>query len=506
MFDQSFAWLLMLLFFAFTLRFLSIQAVSPLRSVPGPLLARLTPLWEVYALVKHDFATYNSLLHEKFGWYRTTILCETLLTSEGPVVRLGPKRYSIRDAKGTKAVLHKLLDKSEFYYPFGDPLLRNVFSAASATTHHELRQQTSTLYSIAASLTYEPCVDSCITALFERLKHYAINRQEFEIRELMQHYAFDAIGQVTVSADFGLLRNAHDESGVITAIHQTITYGAIVGLVPKTHWWFGKLSGILRLEPPFTRITKFVTRHIEERRNSRTQPSHERHDFLAKLLKLELTNKISSEDTFNACLSNIVAGSDTIAIALSSVIIQLSMKQNDLDTLRRELDEAVEQGIMSDPPLFSEMRRLRYLDAVIREALRIHPVVGQPIVRCIGILGANIAGYDFPPGTEVGINPWVHDRSKVIFGDDATAFEPARWLTSNEKARKALEGCLTFGAGARICPGKNISLMELFKVVPYIVRHFDFILTPDEAKGTAYTWATAWFVKPTSRCRVKMRS
>lgn len=40
---------------------------SPLRSVPGPFLARFTRLWEVYAVRKYDFATYNSRLHKKYG-------------------------------------------------------------------------------------------------------------------------------------------------------------------------------------------------------------------------------------------------------------------------------------------------------------------------------------------------------------------------------------------------------------------------------------------------------
>jgi hypothetical protein len=41
--------------------------ISPLRSVPGPFLARFTRLWELRAIYKHDFATYNIELHKKYG-------------------------------------------------------------------------------------------------------------------------------------------------------------------------------------------------------------------------------------------------------------------------------------------------------------------------------------------------------------------------------------------------------------------------------------------------------
>jgi hypothetical protein len=40
---------------------------SPLRSVPGPILARFTRLWEIYSVCKHDNPTHNIALHEKYG-------------------------------------------------------------------------------------------------------------------------------------------------------------------------------------------------------------------------------------------------------------------------------------------------------------------------------------------------------------------------------------------------------------------------------------------------------
>lgn len=43
--------------------------ISPLRSVPGPFLTRLTRLWELRVVLKHDFATYNIALHKKYGTF-----------------------------------------------------------------------------------------------------------------------------------------------------------------------------------------------------------------------------------------------------------------------------------------------------------------------------------------------------------------------------------------------------------------------------------------------------
>jgi hypothetical protein len=42
---------------------------TSLRSIPGPFLARFTRLWELRAVYKHDFATYNVALHKKYGTF-----------------------------------------------------------------------------------------------------------------------------------------------------------------------------------------------------------------------------------------------------------------------------------------------------------------------------------------------------------------------------------------------------------------------------------------------------
>lgn len=62
---------------------------------------------------------------------------------------------------------------------------------------------------------------------------------------------------------------------------------------------------------------------------------------------------------------------------------------------------------------------------------------------------------------------------------------------------------LAFGAGSRTCIGKNISLLEISKLVPELIRRFDFELDtgPGGLKSLGY-----WFVKQTNFfCRVRMR-
>ncbi|KAH8710256.1 hypothetical protein GQ44DRAFT_599253, partial [Phaeosphaeriaceae sp. PMI808] len=69
-----------------------------------------------------------------------------------------------------------------------------------------------------------------------------------------------------------------------------------------------------------------------------------------------------------------------------------------------------------------EAQKLSYLRAVINEALRIHPAVGQPMFRLIGKNGAYIASKYFPPGNELGISPWVIHRNAYTNGTGASQF------------------------------------------------------------------------------------
>ncbi|KAJ4341861.1 hypothetical protein N0V87_001526 [Didymella glomerata] len=461
---------------------------SPLRDVPGPFLARFTRLWELWAICKHETATLNIALHKRYG----------------PVVRLAPNRYSINDSEAAKVILghHKAMDKSKFYHPFGQPNEYNMFSEPRLDNHAKIRRPLAQLYSQTTLLSYEPFVDTCTLILLKRLEEYTKEGKTLDVREMMQFYAFDVIGEITCGSRFGLMEDGGDKAGIIEAIDESLEYGAVVGLIPEWHWWIGTIADKLGMQPSFRKILNFVNFHIDNRVSGRTKSPEDRSDFLDKMLPMEQEGKATRFHTRQAASQNIAAGSDTTAISLTSVLAHLTMYPNTLAALRRELDEATAAGTLSDPATFQEAQKLPYLQAVIMEALRVHPAVAAPMTRVVGPQGLQIAGQFFPPGTEVGVNAWVIHNNKSIFGPDAHVFRPERWLTSNRGERAVLDrNFLAFGNGPRTCIGKNISLLEMSKVIPQIVRRYDFHVVPNE-KGERYTWRTRWFAKPSFFAKV----
>lgn len=75
----------------------------------------------------------------------------------------------------------------------------------------------------------------------------------------------------------------------------------------------------------------------------------------------------------------------------------------------------------------------------MREALRMHPAVGQLLERIVPAGGATIDGVHLPAGTIVGINPWVAARDPAVYGSDAEVFRPERWIDADEQRLKLMD-------------------------------------------------------------------
>lgn len=218
------------------------------------------------------------------------------------------------------------------------------------------------------------------------------------------------------------------------------------------------------------------------------------------LLSMFLKAKEDRPDFFHdrrvltMAVSMAFAGSETTAISLAAVFYYLLKNRGCYDRLMSELDEAIDNGTVENRSdglvSWAESQRLPYLDAVVKEAFRLHPAPGLPLERIVPKGGVEICGEMIPGGTIVGCNPWVIHRQPEVFGKDVEAFRPERWLDLDKETRKTMERCmLQFGQGARTCIGKNISLLEIYKAVPSFLRRFEVSHCPSSSKLSLKPWA-----------------
>jgi cytochrome P450 len=123
-----------------------------------------------------------------------------------------------------------------------------------------------------------------------------------------------------------------------------------------------------------------------------------RKDFLEKCVELTKAGKMDEFVMNNVLGANLGAGSDTTGISLTAVIYFLMRNPDCLEKLRGEIERAAQEGNISDPVSFQEAQRLPYLQACIKEALRMHAAVGQILSRVVPEGGAQLAGRHFPQG------------------------------------------------------------------------------------------------------------
>ncbi|EXJ71806.1 uncharacterized protein A1O5_05616 [Cladophialophora psammophila CBS 110553] len=461
---------------------------SPLRDVKGPALARYTRLWELYQNWEGRLEQVTVALHKRYG----------------PIVRLAPNRFSIGDPAAIRTIYGpgSKFYKSNYYIPFGAPSMehKDVFSETSNAKHALERRKTSNMYAMSSLVSYEPFVDKVNGEFMAALAGHAEHRRAFDLFTWMQFYAFDVIGEITLGRSFGLIEAGYDKDGLLHAVHVgSISYGSMVGLVPEIHPWYLRVLKVLPIENHWNVTQRVILREIGARMQGAS--FSDRKDFLAKCVESNKAGKLDQFTMNNVIGSNIGAGSDTTGISMTAIIYFLMKHPDCLQKLREEVDTAARQGNLSNPVTFQEGQKLSYLQATIKEALRLHAAVGQILSRVVPEGGAQLAGRHFPEGTVVGINAWVIHSDESIWGKDVHEFRPERWLVDKERLAFLDQHFLAFGAGARTCIGKNISLLEMTKLLPQLVLKFDFV----PARDSEWTTSSGWFVKQKLQVKVTKR-
>lgn len=161
-----------------------------------------------------------------------------------------------------------------------------------------------------------------------------------------------------------------------------------------------------------------------------------------------------------------LAGSDTTASAIRATMLHILTNPPVLTKLLEELARAP----ISDPIQDSEARKLPYLQAVIKEGLRIHCPVTGLMFKEVPAEGDTVNGFFVPGGTKIGYCGFGLFLDEGLWGPDARVFRPERWLEGTSEELKRKEGLLdmVFGYGRSQCLGKSIAQLELNKVIAQV--------------------------------------
>lgn len=378
----------------------------------------------------------------------------------GSLVRTGPNEVSVSDLSALKVIYGAgtKFRKSNWYSVWQGHRKFDLFAERDEKLHGKQRSLISRTYAMESLKDLEPYVNNAINVLLDNMSER--QGQVVDLGNWVQLFAFDVIGEITFSKRFGFMDVAGDD-GSFSQIDGALKSASWIGQVPSLYWIHDALmpyiGNHLGITARHGSLRNFAMKEIAARKDRGSD--HE--DILTKLLRTNKAKPTEFDDNAvtSMATSNIFAGSDTTAISIRAILYYLLKNPQYQRRLVEEIDSMRSQGKLSDPVSLAQADDMPYLQAVMYEALRMHPAVGMSLPRVTPEGGVQIAGKYLPAGTVVGANPWVIHRNREVFGEDVESFRPDRWLKQDVGDMHRF--FFAFGSGARMCLGRNISWMEM---------------------------------------------
>lgn len=245
-------------------------------------------------------------------------------------------------------------------------------------------------------------------------------------------------------------------------------------------------TGLKKIMKLVAEESQFSTKIVEELLNDPDAPL----SFVGSYMR-EMTNKEQkSPDSKNYLdkknlLRNIshlfIAGTETTASAISWCFLHIIHNPKVGEKIYNEISENIG---LERPPSMQDRPRLRYLQAVILETLRIGNVVPLSLIHK-STEDAFIGGYFIPKNSMIVPNLYSVLMNEEVWGDPYK-FRPERFLDANGDIIKS-EQLVPFSLGRRVCLGESLARMELFLFLAATFQRFK-IMAPDpddlpEVKG-----------------------
>lgn len=230
------------------------------------------------------------------------------------------------------------------------------------------------------------------------------------------------------------------------------------------------------------RVYAFVEKIINEHRAA-PSPHHSNNDsdFVDVLLALEGDHKLKDEDMVAVLWEMIFRGTDTIAIVMEWTLARLVLHRDIQAKVHEELDRVVGKSRRVSE---SDIPKLEYLQAVVKEVLRMHPPGPLLSWARLATHDVVVAGHLVPGGTTAMVNMWAITHDHDIWNKPHT-FCPTRFLVAAGGEDVNITGMdlrlAPFGSGRRVCPGKALGLATIHLWLARLLHHFQWIpALPDQ--------------------------
>ena len=406
----------------------------------------------------------------------------------GSLTRIGPNDLVTDDAEVLRMIngLRSPFVRSNWYNATAfSHDLNHAFCERDDALHAERRTKLIPGYSGRDNVYLEKQVDDRIADLCHLIdQKYTSSVTEFrpvDLARICSYFTLEVIYTLAFGNTMGFLEGDTDVFGYLANQKAMLPVFEWLSTLPaierflRTPWISKRIMPRNTDKTGIGLLFKFAEKAVADRRASKHR------DMLGSFLD----HGLSDQEAVQEAVLQIIAGSDTTASSIRMILFFLMTSPRSYRRLTDEIVAAEQRGALSHPVTQdSEATQMPYLDACIKEGLRMWPPVVGLMSKEVPPGGATILGRPVPEGTCIGYSAWALHRKKETFGPDADVFRPERWLVADDTDSRLADMNrtvdLVFGYGKNACLGKPIAQLEMRKTVVELLRRFDVSIVQPE--------------------------
>ncbi|KAL2544402.1 Cytochrome [Forsythia ovata] len=317
------------------------------------------------------------------------------------------------------------------------------------------------------------CVDNMLLWIEKEANSMQGRRNGIQVARYIFLASFNIIGNLMLSRDL-VDPESKEGSDFFNIMKRMMELGGqpnISDLLPWLRWF--DLQGIRRkMDRDLGKALDIATSFMKERIEEHKAGKQKRKDILDVLLEFEGSKneptKLSELEINIFTMEMFLAGSETSSTSIEWALAELLRNPETMIKAKNEISRVVGSNKKFEE---SDIDKLSYLQAVIKETLRLHPPVPFLVPR-MATQDTNFMEYLIPKNTQVFVNVWAIGRDKEHW-EEPLVFKPERFLGSKIDYKGQHFEFLPFGAGRRICPGLPLGQRVMHFMLGSLLHEFD---------------------------------
>ncbi|CAB4485413.1 cytochrome P450 [Rhizophagus irregularis] len=313
-----------------------------------------------------------------------------------------------------------------------------------------------------------------------------------DVFEIMQRTTIEVLGKLAFGYKFGCLES--EETPHIIKVYKYVI-STIVSPYRRVFRWISKLpiESNKKFMNAIEEFDGFIFDIIETKRNEIKKNLYNKgHDLLTSMLELGEQEGINTDvkQLRDEMVNFFVAGHDTTSMSLSVSLYYLAKYPEMQEKARAEVISIL-GNFPNTLPNSDQLKELKYVSAIIKESLRIHPPV--PVITFRKLKKpVKIDKYTLPINTTLLVNAWqIHHDPK--YWENPKQYNPERFL-NNEKRHPF--AWIPFSAGPRNCIGQNFSLMEQKVIISMLLLKYNWTLPKNSINKDKLLLAPQFLLRP----------